>query len=60
MPNYVRVRDNTGAKYGVVDTAVEDHMTVLKSEPAVDANGDPRRDEPAESKSSSTTANKEK
>lgn len=59
MPNYVRVRDNTGAKYSVVDTAVEDHMTVLK-EPATDANGDPLRDEPAEAKSSTASVSKEK
>lgn len=58
MPNYVRVRDNTGAKFSVVESAVEDHMTVLKSEPATDANGEPLRDEPAESKPA--TASKEK
>ena len=52
MPNYVRVRDDQGAKFSVVDTAVEDSMTVLKNEPATDVNGEPLRDEPAEPKSS--------
>ena len=57
MPQYLRVRDNeTGAKFSVVDSAVEDHMTVLKNEPATDAHGDPLRDEPGEPKSSANKA----
>ena len=65
MPEYLRVADELGNEYSVVDTAFDKkHMTVL-DEPAADVNGDPLPDKPAKPKSgkaastSTTTAGKE-